>query len=237
MILCESTLLRADVFAPTARTPPPASGLTATVADPLDNARAKHRQAQRHAELLRADIRDAGEGEPFSIPLVEETDGDGALHLRVGHLVARPEEWGLMFGDAVHNFRSALDNGWWALACEHLSREPNEQEAPQIQFPILRPGREWAPGNHVRWVGKNAVTFAGKLQPDPQGYPPDVVHPLVALNRFSNVDKHRSIHPTIHILERIVFQIRRDDGDPVPLPELPLGTFIHFGNRAPRRRR
>lgn len=31
-------------------------------------------------------------------------------------------------------------NGWWEMACHHLGQEPTEQEAPKIQFPIVKPG-------------------------------------------------------------------------------------------------
>lgn len=203
------------------------------MAHPLDDARAKLDRAKFHAEALRADIRDAGQGEPYKIPVREEFDQDtGTLYVRVDRNTARPEVWGLLIGDALHNYRSALDHGWWQLACHHLERVPTEEEAKQIQFPILRPGGTWDPGNHRRWVGKPATTFAGQLQPDKRGYAADVIHPLAALRRFSNVDKHRNINPTV---ERMgAFRIEIATGDDYVSVNADVGITLHHFSEAPK---
>lgn len=198
---------------------------------PLDDARAKLDRAKFHADALRADIRDAGQGEPYAIPLREEFDEDaGTLYLRVDRVTARSEVWGLLIGDALHNYRSALDNGWWQLACHHLRRIPTEDEAKQIQFPILRPGGTWHSGNYRHWVGHRAAGFVQKLQPDKAGYPADVIHPLAALRRFSNVDKHRNIHPTVERLHTLTFDIQFGDDYIAPDADAQsvVGTFHHF---------
>lgn len=192
----------------------------------LQSARAKRDRAQFHVEILRADISEAGQGEPYTIPLREEFDDTGTLYLRVDRLTARPEYWGLLVGDALHNFRSALDHGWWQLALRHMPSEPTDKEAKHIQFPILREGGTWDPRNHLQWVGETVTTYVGVLQPDARGYPPDVIHPLVALNRFSNVDKHRNIHPTVERLHTLEFSLSNETGENIP--EASIGTFHHF---------
>jgi hypothetical protein len=209
------------------------------MSQPLDDARAKLSRANLHAEALRADIRDAGQGEPYTIPLAEDLDEDtGDLHLRVAYETARPERWGLLIGDALHNFRSALDNAWWQLAVRHLGREPTEKEAPKIQFPIKRPGGRWNP-DHVRgWVGDNATKFAGDVQIDERGERAGVFHPLVELARLANIDKHRNIHLAVHVLDELRLGIRfvgkdrpTDEETPMSLPGV---VFHQFGGRGPK---
>lgn len=204
---------------------------------PLDDARAKLDRAKFHADALRTDIRDAGQGEPYTIPLRKEFDEDtGTLYLRIDRITARPEAWGLLIGDALHNYRSALDHGWWQLACHHLQRIPTEDEAKQIQFPILRIGGTWDSGNYRRWVGRDATTFVGKLQPDKRGYAVDVIHPLVALNRLSNIDKHRNIHPTVERLRtlRLTGKTTEDFVPPATGEEPDVGMTIHHFPNAPK---
>jgi hypothetical protein len=200
---------------------------------PLDDAIAKLRRANLHIEALRADIREAGQGEPYIISLREDLDEDTrTLHLRVDRETARPERWGVTIGDALHNLRSALDNGWWQLACLHLGRAPTEEEAKRIQFPILKPEGAWNPGNHRGMVGAVATTFVGELQPDPRGYPADTWHPLAVLNRLSNVDKHRNIHTTVQMLDTLRFRVR---GEGQEIPDIATGVTIHdFAGRAPK---
>lgn len=200
---------------------------------PLDEAAAKLRRANAHIETLRADIRGAGQGEPYTIPLREDLDQDtGTLYIRVDRETARPEQWGLMIGDALHNLRSALDNGWWQLARLHLKREPTEQETKRIQFPILKLGGTWNPGNHRSLVGSVATTFAGELQPDLRGYPADTWHPLATLNRLSNIDKHRNIHTTVQMLGELRLRFR---GEGQKIAEGASGFTVHyFGGRAPK---
>lgn len=183
-------------------------------------------RAKFHLDILRSEIRAAGQGEPYTIPLRKEFDEEtGTLYLRVDRITSRPEEWGPLIGDALHNFRSAVDHGWWQLAAKHLRHTPTEEEAKHIQFPILRPGGNWDPGNHRQWVGKDATAYAGTLQPDKRGYPADVIHPLVALNRFSNIDKHRNVHLTVERLHTLQFTVRNGDHS---IDSAPLGTFHHF---------
>jgi hypothetical protein len=190
---------------------------------PLDDSRAKLGRAKLHIDCLRASIREAGQGDPYTIPLREDLDQDtGTLYFRVDRIPSQPEYWGLLIGDTLHNLRSALDNGWWQLACHHLKRTPTEEEAKKIQFPILKPGGTWNEGSVKKWVGPVAAKFTGELQPDPGGYAPDVFHPLATLNRLSNVDKHRNIHPTVHLLHELRVQIRPEGTDGAVLEGLKL---------------
>jgi hypothetical protein len=197
----------------------------------LRDARAKLNRGKLYTEALRANIAEAGQGEPYTIPVREELDGDtGALHIRIDRETARPEQWGLLVGDALHNFRSALDNGWWEITCHHLGREPTEQEAKKIQFPIVKPGGRWDHGTAKKWVGATAAQFTRELQPDQRGNPADTSHPLDDLRRLSNIDKHRNIHGTVQKLGDLQLRFA---GEGQKIADDATGFQVHyFGDRA-----
>jgi hypothetical protein len=178
-----------------------------------DSAHAKLKRAHGHIEHLRASIREAGQGDPYRLPLrVQGEPETGGKTLRVGALPDKAEEWGLLIGDAIHNLRCALDHIWWALAIKHLEREPTEQEASSIQFPILKPGGNWDPGNHTGWVGAEATEIAAEAQPH-NGLDGGEIHPLAVLRVLSNADKHRVIAATVHVLGETTIQMRRIKGE------------------------
>jgi hypothetical protein len=173
------------------------------------SARGKLRRAHCHIENLRTSIREAGQGEPYRLPLrIQDEPETGGKTVRVGALPNKTQEWGLLIGDAVHNLRCALDHVWWALAIKHLDREPTEQEAPSIQFPILEPGGNWDPGNYPSWVGEEATEIVAEAQPR-NGLDGDEVHPLAVLRVLSNADKHRVIPTTVHVLTQTSITLRR----------------------------
>ena len=108
--------------------------------------------------------------ESYSVPLIKDSDEDsGDLHLRMPDIPDIPESWGLIIGDALHNFRSALDAAWWQLAIAHLGRKPPEDEAGKVQFPLSKPGGGFDFGTARKWVGEAAAKFAEEVQPDHDG--------------------------------------------------------------------
>jgi hypothetical protein len=198
------------------------------VARPLSGARAKVGRARQHVVALRESLREAGQGEPYKIPIVQDRDdATGILYLRVGHLEQHPEEWGIALGDAIHNYRSALDHAWWQMACDHLGREPTEKEAKQIQFPIVDLAK-WNDAGVVKWVGQDATDAAREMQPDQAAQAAaNEVHPLAALHRLSNVDKHRTVHPAVCIVSTMSLRVQRV-GTTDNRSDVPLGEVHHF---------
>jgi hypothetical protein len=196
------------------------------VADPLTSAFAKLERAKAHSEALRADIHEVGQGNRYRIPVTFEKDADtGGGRLVIGEVPAHPAKWGLMLGDAIHNYRCALDHAWWELAIRQLGRQPTEKEARAIQFPINKPTSAWAPGNYVKWVGKAATKVARDAQPD-RGLDAKELHPFEALRRLSNEDKHRFVHPTVNVYHAMEFEIRFGGEEGKVYPDAELGTFI-----------
>jgi hypothetical protein len=169
----------------------------------LDGAWQKLEWAKGHAQKLRDAIREAGDGDMDPITLRREYVSDErAVVYRIKRVIEIGEDWPLITGDALHNFRCALDYAWWQAARKNLGRTPTEDEAKRIQFPILKPGGTWDARNHIPLVGKDAAKLAGRVQPDYSGYP-KVLHPLGVLNELSNKDKHRFPHLAVTAVESV----------------------------------
>jgi len=102
------------------------------------------------------------------------------------------DEWGLLLGETIHNYRCALDHLWWALAAKKLNREP-DKEARDIQFPIFDRPQTWKGHKFLKHVNPRAATtvkafqlFSGRDE-------------LSRLAFLSNRDKHRLVQPTFYI--------------------------------------
>jgi hypothetical protein len=163
---------------------------------PLDSAWAKFEWAKTHMNTLGAEIRGASDGHPKRIPLGRQYEPDlEAVVYRIEHVPEIRERWSLLLGDAIHDYRCALDHLWWQLAIKHLSREPTQQEAPNIQFPIVRNASDWPNHRFLRHVDS---THAAKVERAQPYHPrqPNVLNALGSLAELSNEDKHRRIHIT-----------------------------------------
>ena len=178
---------------------------------PLSDAWAKLEHAKARVNEIARVIPKSLEKGVYSLPLVREYKRDlNAVVVIVESVPELPENLGLLVGDVIHNFRSALDLAWWQLAVKHLKREPTEDEANSIQFPIRRPGKNLNTGDWAHWVGQDAVNIVEPEQPDkawthevPTG--PSFVPPtLGALRYLSNLAKHRFINATFLPLTKMV---------------------------------
>ncbi len=120
----------------------------------------------------------------------------------VGFTVEWPDpspEWGLLIGEAMHQFRSTLDNLVWSLVSANEER-PSDTSA----FPIC--------SSEGDWIKRVVHTRRGKdTSPPLMGVSDDAFdaihdrqpykrrknakrHPLAILNWLSNVDKHQVAH-------------------------------------------
>jgi hypothetical protein len=119
-----------------------------------------------------------------------ETNSRSTKHLfRVELLKPLPLlEWGIIVGDAVHCWRSALDQLAYALS---LSSDGN------TAFPMARTEKYWvtqAPA--AMWgIPEPLIAAVDKTQPYHRGDAAHT-HPLAVLNSLSNTDKHRFIPVT-----------------------------------------
>jgi hypothetical protein len=168
------------------------------VSHPLTDSWAKLERAKGHVDDLRAEITEAADGKPNVISLRSEYDGDTQAVVYFAERIPEVRDsWGLLIGDAIHNFRCSLDHLWWQLARKHLGREPTDKEAPAIQFPIFSSPDQWTlPHRYFRHVESADADLVEDLQPYNGDRGEYDIHPLEALAEISNTDKHRMVHVT-----------------------------------------
>lgn len=119
-----------------------------------------------------------------------------------------PKGLGVLIGDALYNFHSALDHLVWQLTLDNGNVPPNpipmKSRWRKVAFPIFRdePTNFWKKTHGYLWgLTKDARLFIRDEQPfvPRQGDP--TKHPLWVLHELSNADKHRTLHLTSHYLQ------------------------------------
>lgn len=106
---------------------------------------------------------------------------------RVEQTVDLPlRDWGVILGDAIHCYRSALDQLAYTFA-----KDPSDRTA----FPICLTEKSWAtiaPSQY--WsISPGLVKLIDHVQPYHREDPAS--HPLAILRTLSNLDKHRGLTP------------------------------------------
>lgn len=198
----------------------------------LSGAWAKFKRAQSHVAQLRGEIEQEGAPDPRVVPLrLEYDDVDRAFVYRIEHAMQVREHWPLLVGDAVHNFRCALDHLAWQLAMKFLDGgEPSGGLAKRIQFPIVSDSTKW-PGNLSHWLRQEDIDSLALFQPMEPYYrqQPGRNHGLEGLAFLSNRDKHRKLHLLQVVPEglSVTNQAFVDCvPDPRPTPEGSLASVI-----------
>lgn len=121
---------------------------------------------------------------------------------RLGYQVTMPEysvpppleHWGLLFGECIHNIRSALDNLAFALARLHQDPPTRPED---IQFPIFQEKEKFdrKRGRYIGQLPPEAALMIEQLQPFQRNHQDDpgtpASDPLVLLSWLNNNDKHR----------------------------------------------
>lgn len=156
----------------------------------IDGARRKYERALEHMEAL-LDARERVNAlEPFAVEVDPEPDG-GPHAVRV---VVRADidllRFSIIFGDLLHNLRSALDHAVWLVACRSTPVVDlwARRTAPNIMFPITQDPASFQRRPLKRFVAEDAWVVLDQLQP----YHDTITgQGLDRLNRFCNVDKHR----------------------------------------------
>jgi hypothetical protein len=99
-------------------------------------------------------------------------------------------EWGLVFGDGIHNLRAALDCLVWEFA--HLDGgSPGDPR--QVSFPVINEQCNWPDAaRRLASVPTELLKRIEQVQPFRSGGGPQP-HPLAVLSRLDNDDKHRRV--------------------------------------------
>lgn len=122
----------------------------------------------------------------------EYSDGGRQVLLRA-NLPSEPpiDEWALQYGDAVHNYRAALDGLAWEVA--HLDgAKPTSSAAGSIYFPLAKSDERWKDiaAKTLRSVPPDVLERIRSVQPFMARTTGQI--PTVLLHELDRVDKHRS---------------------------------------------
>lgn len=110
-----------------------------------------------------------------------------------------PLDFPVRVGEIAHHLRSALDHLVWCEAVEVLRREPTDDEARKIAFPIWRTRIDFKKSKVQRYVSPDAWTIIERYQPYDRGKPKRS-KALGLLHWINRIDKHRLLHGgTAHI--------------------------------------
>jgi hypothetical protein len=165
------------------------------VSGSLENPRAKLARADEHFAELHAVARAFTERDPYTID--DEIRPDGLHVSRVRISEYPPARLGLLFGEVLSNWRSALDNLAYQLILLN-GRTPGERET--VGFPIFDKERSFhAVGvKRIRGVRAEHAAIIEGLQPY-SGRQDPTVRTLGILSAYHNADKHRAIFPSLGV--------------------------------------
>jgi hypothetical protein len=179
------------------------------VSDPLESSRLRLNRASEHLDALKAEIEQFIGRNPYRTPI--DLDSEAEWQLMYWRVLDEPDRrWGVIVGEVAHNLRSALDHATWQAACIHLEREPTEEEARRIDFPITNAPRDFARLSVRDFLGDDAIAAIELAQPYRGGERAQLLNTLTWL---SNVDKHRSLQAAFVALQTgdITLHFRSND--------------------------
>jgi hypothetical protein len=170
----------------------------------LDGCRAKLERAHTHLQALYDELNAFTDGEPYE--LVRQHDPKSRTDDVFVKVHREPDAllWGVLLGDFLHNTRSALDHLVWQLVLLDGGK-PGRDNA----FPIALSGpgywcqrKDGGPSMRdslLKGVAEDHRAIIDVVQPYRSGNAAKL-DLLAILADFSNVDKHRLVHPTIVVI-------------------------------------
>jgi hypothetical protein len=183
------------------------------VTDPFESAWLKWAWAVKNAEVLVDSI--AGFASDFGnreldYQLVNYYDAKRHCVVLVvaGAADPFPALWGVLLGDAVHDFRCCLDHLAWALYKRGRTPKLSVEMERSVGFPIYstRDGFNKALDAKLPGVSRADGAIVRRYQPFARGERRGAPrHVFTVLQGLSNDDKHRVIQPVVAIPERIDF--------------------------------
>lgn len=179
------------------------------MADPLYSARVKWRRANLHATSTEREARRFLNKHPA--PTVEVKPKEEPRVLKFGDIVdlviafnesatypELPESFPARFGDAIQNYRAALDHLAWQLVKHGSTPEPKNPSA--VQFPIYTREKDYRAklATRLPGVSKGPCDFIHFAHEYRRGKAQNAL--LLLLAKLSNDDKHRTLHTAVAAL-------------------------------------
>jgi hypothetical protein len=173
------------------------------VPHPLEGIRAKLDRGDKHVRAFNDELDRVNDWEqPPAVTVHQEADFDRQLWvLTIAEVDPLPQTLGVLVGDAIHNFRSALDQ----LVFELAFMDTRGTEMDKTAFPCS-PTLDNFRSAHVQklllaGLTQRHRTLIKRMQPYrrwnwPKSAPP-YTHPFALMSDISNDDKHRLVQPTL----------------------------------------
>jgi hypothetical protein len=179
------------------------------------SARRKWARAEEYREMLEADFLQFGQSGPGSLQFDRSTDQvQGSMKLltftvRFGSDAPNlSEDFPMILGDAVHNYRGALDHLTWELV-RRFSTRLSPSDARKVQFPMHNNAKDFDNWKERRTPGvpdKPHRALLKRYQPYRSGDGPKAVR---WLRRLSDHDKHRDLIPTVVAPQGSTHRVRK----------------------------
>lgn len=147
----------------------------------------KIERARQHVERLRGFAPPEGSRDPFITEYDRET---GRIEVRLAPLDA----FSILVGDAVQNYRSALNYIVYELA--RLGGVTDPKALERVEFPVFweRPPNQREIADKLGGVDPTAQAFILGLQPHIRGAD-YVADPIFRLHELARIDRHRALLP------------------------------------------
>ncbi len=164
------------------------------MADRLESAWLKLDRAHEHRETFSRLGTERGHEITRPWPLSHDPEND-EFTLTLGKVPSPKPGLSLVLGDAVHNYRSALDHLAFQLV-KHPDRKPREKRTPdgEISFPICASEKTYC-AKSIQGAADRAKDEIRAIQPFNLGW-----DPLLVLKKLDDRDKHRTIHLVTHTI-------------------------------------
>lgn len=156
--------------------------------------------------------------EPGNNRLALEQHPERGGILRVNDVLRPPPDWGILIGDCVHHYRSALDHLVFQLVLANTRGRPSAKVERRSEFPIFNSGlkfrgqgkRKGVPPSGSGWakiqdIPEAAQAVIESLQPYHRRKNPGT-RALRQLQELANIDKHRLLHVTFTSIRGSTFQ-------------------------------
>jgi hypothetical protein len=169
---------------------------------PLDGVFAKLDRADEHLDALHADLAAFVDRRPYDFPELRNPD-TGLTTIKIVERETPPIRFAVMFGDVIHNLRSALDHLAWQLVLANGSNPTG------IGFPIFTSEKEFEswkwPAKLQRMCAADAA-LVKELQPFDGRVGPHF-EALAWVNSQSKIDKHQLVRPVFFAVTNIDYRI------------------------------
>jgi hypothetical protein len=158
---------------------------------------AKLGRAHEHAQSIKNEILAWKNSKPYTV--TREKNVDSTRYSLVVHIGIYPpvERWTLMFGDAVHNLRCALDHLVYAIAIRQSGQNPPPDEG-SLMFPICGTNTSFSDARKRRLstLSLAVQTAIENCQPYNRRHK-DLPPLLSVLDEIEKADKHRLLRVAV----------------------------------------